>query len=525
VKSIVLLASLATALSAATYEVGPGKTFASIGAVSWETLQPGDLVLIYWRAASYQEKWVICRQGTAANPITVRGVLGPSGERPIVDGNNATTRTALNYWNEVRGLLKIGGANVPADTTPQYITIENLEFRSARPPNTFTAANGTTQSYVNNAASIYVEKGQHIIIRNCILDDSGNGLFIGSSDPSPSRDFLIEGNYIHDNGNVGSAFEHNNYTAAIGIVFQYNRFGPLRAGTQGNSLKDRSAGLVVRYNWIEGGNREMDLVDAEDSTVIATDPSYHSTFVYGNMIIEPSNDGNSQMIHYGGDSGDTTIYRKGTLYFYNNTLISNRTDHTTLLRLSTNEETADFRNNIVYPNLAGNTIAMLDSTGVLLLSHNWFKPGKVSTFGTLAGTINDDGTSVTGLSPGFVDVANQDYHLAAGSAAINAGRPLAAAALPANPVVMQYHKHQAGDVRPIDATLDIGAYEFASPTGSRCDINLDTAVNVIDVQNLVNLILAAGAPGLGDLNRDGQINVVDVQILVSVVLGAGTCPA
>lgn len=526
-KLALLVAGLANAASAGTFEVGPGKAYTAIGAVPWESLQPGDLVLIYWRAAAYQEKWVICRHGTAANPITVRGVLGPSGQRPVIDGNNATTRTALNYWNEVRGLLKIGGANVPADTTPQYITIENLEFRSARPPYTFTGANGSTQSYVNNAASIYVEKGEHIVIRNCVLDDSGNGLFVGSPADQPSRDFLIEGNYIHSNGNAGSAFEHNNYTAVIGIVFQYNRFGPLRAGTNGNSLKDRSAGLVVRYNWIEGGNRELDLVDAEDSSVIANDPSYHSTFVYGNILIEPSNDGNSQMVHYGGDSGTTSIYRKGTLYFYNNTLISNRTDHTTLLRLSTNEETCDFRNNIVYPNLAGNTIALLDQTGLLLLTHNWFKPGKVSTFGTLDGVINDDGTSVTGSSPGFVDVVNQNYHLAATSTAKNAGAALAPAVLPTNGISMQYSKHQSGEIRTTDAALDMGAYEFAMAATSRCDLNGDASVNVIDVQSLVNIVLGITSPGagIGDINGDNHLDIVDIQILVNVVLGISTCPA
>lgn len=525
IRAIFLLSTLATGLFATTYEVGPGKAYAAIGAVPWESLQPGDLVLIYWQASSYNEKWVICRQGTAANPITVRGVPGPSGQLPVISGNNATTRPQLNYWNEVRGLLKIGGANVPPDTTPQYITIENLEFQSARPPYTFTAANGTTQSYINNAASIYVEKGQHIIIRNCILDDSGNGLFIGSGGTDTSSDFLIEKNYLHDNGNVGSAFEHNNYTEALGIVFQYNRFGPLRAGTQGNNLKDRSAGLVVRYNWIEGGNRELDLVDAEDSSVIASDPSYHTTFVYGNIILEPTNDGNSQLIHYGGDSGTTTIYRKGTLYLYNNTLVSNRTDHTTLLRLSTNDETCDFRNNIVYPNLAGNTIALLDDTGLLLLTHNWFKPGKVSTFSTLDGTINDDGTSITGSSPGFADVTNEDYHLAAGSAAINAGTSLPAAVLPANAVVNEYHKHQSLDPRPADATLDLGAYEYSS--ASRCDLNADSSVNVVDVQSMVNLVLGAttGVPGYGDLNRDGHLDVLDIEILVGVVLGTGSCPA
>ena len=522
----VLWTALAGGLSGATFEVGPGKPYTSIGAVAWESLQPGDTVLIHWRSTPYKEKWVICRQGSAANPITVRGVAGPSGQRPVIDGNGATTRASLNYWNEVRGLLKIGGSNVPPDTTPQYIVIEGLEFRSARPPYTFTAANGTPQSYVNNAASIYVEKGQHVTIRNCVLNDSGNGLFIGSAASQPSRDFLIEGNYIYGNGNAGSAFEHNNYSAAIGIIFQYNRFGPLRSGTSGNNLKDRSAGLVVRYNWIEGGNRQLDLVDAEDSTVIVADPSYRTTLVYGNVLIEPSNDGNRQMVHYGGDSGTVSDYRKGTLHMYNNTLVSTRTDRTTLLRLSTNQETADFRNNIVYPTLAGNTVALLDQTGILLMTHNWFKPGWVSTFGTLEATILDDGTAVTGPSPGFVDVAGQDFRLTAGSSAINAGTALAAAAIPLHAAVRQYVKHQSSESRPNNAALDIGAYEFSSAAVSQCDLNNDSIVNVADVQSLVNLVLglSTAGPGVGDLNHDGSLNIVDVQALVNTVVGAGTCP-
>ena len=522
-RAVLLWAGLAGGLAAATYEVGPGKPYAGIGAVPWESLQPGDLVLIHWRSTAYKEKWVICRQGTAANPITVRGVPGPAGERPVIDGNGATTRSALNYWNEVRGLLKIGGANVPPDTTPRYIVVENLEFRSARPPYTFTAANGSTQSYVNNAAAIYVEKGEHITIRNCVLRDSGNGLFVGSPAAQPSRDFLIEGNYIYDNGNTGSAFEHNNYTAALGIVFQYNRFGPPRAGASGNNLKDRSAGLVVRYNWIEGGNRQLDLVDAEDSSVIAADPSYRTTYVYGNVLIEPDGAGNRQMVHYGGDSGNTAIYRKGTLHMYNNTLVSTRTDRTTLLRLSTNEETCDFRNNIAYVSAAGNTLALVDQSGTLLLSHNWFKPGRVNTFGTLDGTISDDGTSVTGSAPGFANEAGQDFRLAAGAGVINRGGALHGAA---QALTQQYVKHQTGEARPSDGALDIGAYEYAGGGGSPCDVNGDAAVNVVDVQMLVNLVLGVvtGTPGQGDVNRDGRVDVVDVQALVNAVLGVGGCP-
>ncbi|HSE39948.1 MAG TPA: right-handed parallel beta-helix repeat-containing protein, partial [Acidobacteriota bacterium] len=187
---------------ATTYDVGPGQPYTSIGAVPWQSLGAGDLVRIHYRATPYKEKWVICRQGSAQNPIVIQGVPGPNGELPIIDGNNATTPAGLNFWNEERGVIKIGGANTPPDTTPQYIVIENLDIRSGRPPFTFTGDNGTTVGYINNAASIYVEKAKHLTIRNCILHDSGNGLFIGAFD-GLTENILVEGNHIYDNGNNG----------------------------------------------------------------------------------------------------------------------------------------------------------------------------------------------------------------------------------------------------------------------------------------------------------------------------------
>ena len=198
----------------------------------------------------------------------------------------------------------------------------------------FTDDSGNVRAYGNNAASIHIERGENIIIRGCIIRDSGNGLFASSSDTEVARDILIEGNYIHGNGNVGRIYEHNVYTAGIGMTYQWNRFGPLLEGAGGNNLKDRSAGLVVRYNWLEGGNRQLDLVDAEDSVQIRNDPAYGQTYVYGNILIEPEDAGNKQIVHYGGDSGQTSWYRKGTLHFYQNTLVSLRLDGTTLDRKS-----------------------------------------------------------------------------------------------------------------------------------------------------------------------------------------------
>ena len=425
-----VLFSSAPFASAATYEVGSGKPYATPSAVPWESLQPGDLVLIYWRSTPYKDKWVICREGTAAAPIIVRGVAGPGGERPVIDGNGAVTRLALDAWGEQRAVIKIGGASIPADTMPKYIVIEGLDIRSARPPYSFTDDAGSTASYVNNAAALWIEKGENITVRNNVLHDSGNGLFVSSAEPYISRNILIESNYIYDNGNDGSLFEHNTYTEALGITYQFNRFGPLRGTAGGNNLKDRSAGLVVRYNWIEGGNRQLDLVET-DSVTIETDPSYRTTLVYGNVLIEPNAAGNRQIVHYGGDNGGTSNYRKGMLLFYQNTLVSTRTDRTTLFRLSTNDEHADARNNIFYPAVhSGSNLSLLDDTGILTLSHNWFKAGYVGGFAGVSGVITDDGTSVIGTSPGFISEASQDFRLTQTADAVNEGTVLASGAQP-----------------------------------------------------------------------------------------------
>ncbi len=149
--------------------------YPAIGDVPWELLDPGDSVYIHWRSDPYHEKWVIGRSGTELAPIVVSGVKGPNGELPIVSGENATTRSALNYTNESRGLIKIGSSNIPADTLPTYIVLENLDLRSARPPFSFINDHGQQEPYSSNAASVYVEKGQNLTIRNCIIQDPAHG--------------------------------------------------------------------------------------------------------------------------------------------------------------------------------------------------------------------------------------------------------------------------------------------------------------------------------------------------------------
>lgn len=455
-------------LLAATYEVGPGKQYTTIGSAPWTTLEPGDTVLIYWKSTPYKEKWVICRKGTAKAPIVIRGVENADGQRPVIDGNGATTSASLSYWNQERSVIKVGGANKPADTTPEYITIENLEIKNARQPYTFKAHDGGTRSYTRGASAIYVEKGRNITIRRCVMYENGNGLVVASSDTTATYDVTVDGNYFHTNGNPGSSKEHNTYSAAIGITFKYNRYGPLRAGSIGSALKDRSSGLVVRHNWIEGGNRQLELVDGEDSAIIRKDPLYRQAIVYGNILIEPTDEGNRQVVHYGGDSGVLANYRKGTLHFYNNTVISKRKVYTTVLfSMSTNDERIDARNNLFYMAASdGSRMKLVEEFGQLDMSRNWIKSGWGVTNATFRGTLRNNGM-VEGTSPAWVDEAGGDYHLTSGSTAVDAGGVLNTTisglldfVLPFDMSGVEYKEHQRFQSRPVRGLLDIGAFEY-----------------------------------------------------------------
>lgn len=496
---IAFLSWFAIPVSATTYEVGPGMSYENIGDVSLESLNPGDTVKIHHRTQPYREKWVIARTGTESQNIVFQGVPGTGGELPIIEGEDATTRLELNYWSEERGIINLGGSSYP-NQIPDYVVIENLDIRSARLPYQFTDDQGQVREYANNASSIYVIEGSHITIRNCKIHNCGNGFFVSHS----ASDILVERCYIYDNGIEGSYYHHNNYTEAKGITFQYNHFGQLRDGCGGNNLKDRSCGTVIRYNWIECGNRQLDLVES-DHPEIYNDPSYSKTFVYGNIIIEQTDEGNSQICHYGGDGSNTNQYRKGTLYFYNNTVISKRSGNTTLFRLSTNDEFCDARNNIVYVTTDGNRLAMLNTHGILNIRNNWFKTGWVESHqgGNYQGTIIDSGGMVTGDIPGFVDWGSEDFHLLENAPCVNAGGLLAAEVLPENNVMRQYIKHCQDEERPSDGIFDIGAFEF-----EQGGVETDSLAYVCP--NPCRVFMGYNLVTFGDLNPGCVIEIYDM---------------
>jgi MYXO-CTERM domain-containing protein len=421
------------------YVVGSG-SYPTLASVPWSSLTAGDIVTIPHRAEPYRETFAITTSGTAQSPILIRGTRGPGNARPIIDGENAVQGAGTH----VRSLLSLrNGA--------QHVVVEGLEFRNAHID---FAHDGLFPGH--NASGIYVEDASHVVIRDCELHGNGNGLF---SAPG-TVDLRVERNYLWGNGNVGRALEHNSYTETDGIVFEGNRYGPLCSGCPGNNLKDRSAGTVIRYNFIEGGNRALDLVhaqtDDEDFTMrVATTPTY----VYGNVFIKIDDTTQSQVVHFGGDDDSFPETYRRTLRFYNNTVYSTRAVRTTFFHADAPAPDLDIRN-CIFVTPSSSQIYLLDSstsTGSTVAIVNSYLPPTwdVSVEAALDAVVTTTGVT-TGTAPGFVDGPAFDFHLLPNATVRNGGAALVGG-VPA--LLLEYVTHQATAPRNEDGPLDLGAFE------------------------------------------------------------------
>jgi hypothetical protein len=112
---------------------------------------------------------------------------------------------------------------------------------------------------------------------------------------------------------------------------------------------------------------------------------------------------------------------------------------------------------------AGTAFAITNQDGVVNLRNNWLKTGWVASHGGLGAgaAVNDVSGNVTGAAPGFLDEANQDFRVTSSSACVDKGTTLAAGALP---VDREYVKHRSSQARASVGALDIGAFEFGTPT-------------------------------------------------------------
>ena len=418
--------------SGTDYPVGPGQSYTNLADIPWDSLGPGDTVRIHYKPTPYKEKIIIRTSGTEQAPIRICGVKGANGERPVLDGDGAVNdpddSAAYTTYTPMEGLAMIMIYNQDYNLKDSNIIIDGLHIKNAKNTFSYTRTDGSVHNYENGAACIRIQAGDNIIIRDNEIENCGNGIFTmsqGANEAHLTRNLLIEGNYIHQNGQAGSPREHGVYIQAIGATYQYNRFGSNTPGAGGTTLKERVAGSIIRYNWFEGrSSRFVDLVEVEDAApwyivneyldelgcdtidncpgidpvrlqkVQEAEAMYRKTQVYGNFFdhIGSQTDAAS-MIHYGWDN-DIALAREGTLYFYNNTIsIQEDLNDSWRFRLfdmrnnyggtPTSQETIEAFNNIIYfrsetPGAEPAYLCMSSAGGTVNFGANWisnFTPG------------------------------------------------------------------------------------------------------------------------------------------------------
>lgn len=279
-------------------------------------------------------------------------------------------------------------------------TIENIEFAGA-----------TVDDH--NGAGIRQE-GARLTIRNCYFHDNENGILAGANQNSQ---ILIENSEFADNG-YGDGRTHNIY---IGNIRAFTLQGSyVHHAKSGHNIKSRAQSNYILYN------RIMDEKTGTASYEIDI-PNGGRSYIIGNMIQKGTRAENSTLISY---AAEGAANESQELYVVNNTFVNDR--HAGIF--------VQVRGNLSQARLVNNIFSGRDTVlkGVGIMSHN-----------------------LVGGDLRFVDKANFNYRLSAGSAAVDAGTdPGAAGEVNLRPIYEYVHPMDR-KTRPVVGPIDIGAYEYS----------------------------------------------------------------
>ena len=533
---LIFLFSLTTG-SAAIYDVGPGKNLTSLFGVPWKSLQPGDVVNIYPKPGGYKEKIQISASGTAAQHIVIRGIPDPvTGALPVLEANGAVEDPSTDWRSPILsdfGMITVSPRKadyVYGSTHVSFVDIENLEIRNCIYTTdksiTYTDQFGQVRGYDGFSCGIYIEWARDFTVRGCEIHHCGNGLFANSKNGNAqsSARLLIEKNYFHDNSlkatvdpvtgaTISNGYhEHHIYTESAGVTIQYNKFGALLPGAHGVAIKDRSSGEVIRHNEFDMTEQSnvLALLDPQGGAgFIELQPDYRDSYVYGNLITIENYASGISLFWWGGYNGPSSYAaeHRGTLYFYNNTVVIHHSRATLFFLPSTDyvgsavvQEVVDCRNNIFYVDPAGQaspydalnwfTGGATNGGGAINLGVNWVSPGtqKDAPFHAYGGALNGVSNLIVGdangaNNPHFVDMNGHDYHAAVGANTVDVGGALSPAVLPNYDDIREYLAPQSFKPRlQVGAKMDLGAVESGgtgtpTPTPARC-LNISTRGNV-----------------------------------------------
>ena len=452
--------------NATIYQVGPTRSLKNVGSVP--TLNPGDVVEIDSSTYNEVKRWT--RSGNVTNLIVIRGV-GPT--RPIFDATGFTVDGVLPNPRAV--------FQVEAD----FISLQNLEFRNAR--------NG------DNGAGIRVTSGNNVTVTNCRITQCDMGIMCDNN-----SNFVITASEIASNGtSLYDGYSHNFYLGGNNTSV---RFCYIHDSLNGQNFKTRGHYTELLYNYIaDSQDGELGLVDAAETSATNS----HAVMIGNIVISKPRLSGynSGRFIQFGQDSGGQ---HNGTLFAFNNTFIAGD-GRIQFLSANTTGATIVAENNIFY----GSASILGTVGGGITGSNNWLQ-SNATVPATFAAT-------VAGNNPGFINQQARNFHLASASGCRNKGfnslifldgTGTSHSGVP----ILEYVNHLMNRARTKDAQLDIGAYEYSTPSisairvvGNDCILDFVSVPGTYyDLQRTTDLARPTWTPAITNIfGSDGSMEVVD----------------
>lgn len=414
---LAILLNLNFNLLAATYYVSNAGSDANSGLSPVEAfltlqyaadiVQAGDTVFV--ADGAYNGFDLRDRNGTSAAPI----VFQASGVNALINQSGPIRNDGINIEN--------------AD----YVVVDGF----------------TVNGMPGNGNGIRVVLSNHCVVRNCRCDGNAErGIFTAFTD-----DILIEYNVC-----TNSVDEHGIYVSNSSDrpVIRYNQCfgnnnigihlnGDLSAGGDGIISDAQIYGNILHDNGQAAGINMDGLLDP----VVYNNLIYDNHFGQGIALFQQ----------------DGAIVTNGAKIFNNTIIVPEDGRWGILLKAGASQGTEIYNNIIINRHAWRGCIAAEDITG--LQSDYNIVNDRMSAEGDGSAVLlsvwqllglDQHSLVAAPLATLFQDAAGGDFHLAAGSQAVDAGTNLAA------PVV---NEDLDGNARPFGGAFDIGCYEFALPDG------------------------------------------------------------
>ena len=400
---------------ATTFQVGPTRTYKKPCAVltASPALAPGDIIEIDGVDANgNQIEYVDDFCDWRIPNLTFRGV---GAKRPHIRRQSGQLPGYQGIWRPTF-----------ASGTKTTYTFENIEMSGAR-------------STTRNAQPIW-SAYTSLVFRNCYFHDNDNGILtFNEKIPSDQRiyDVIIEHSEFANNGN-GDGQTHNVYVGSVrSLTFRYN-YSHDAAG--GQLLKSRAGTSYVLYNRLVDSPAGVSNYESDFS-------NGGRVYYIGNVVYQAVGNANANNHMFvfrpeGDGSTFTPVFTNllQELYVINNTFVNGR--------------------------LNGIFIRYYGTPTAIIIKNNIFAgPGTV-LFNPAGAQPNpaDNVYSGTVAGAGFVDAENQNYYLAAGSIAIDAGGSDVGAIAGQTLIPDQQYLHLAKfQARPVNGTArDAGACEYGT---------------------------------------------------------------